>query len=332
MINQAKLDFWIHHNYNVLFVGRHGVGKSTIVCDAFDRANLKWKYFSASTMDPWVDFIGVPKEQHTEDGLAYLELVRPLEFQTDEIEAIFFDEFNRSHKKVRNAVMELIQFKSINGKKFTNLKMIWAAINPDDDDEYDVEKLDPAQRDRFQIKVPLPYKPHLPYFKEKYGKPVAQAAVSWWNELPAGEKEKVSPRCLDYSLDVYKKQGDMRDVLPSSSNVGKLVTVLKSGPVTDLLKGFIDKNEKEAAEKWLAVENNYAAAITNIIKTQDMLEFFVPLLPREKISALIAKEAKVFQYATRTNAARVQEVVQEIVAANQNKKLSRKWKARVQAS
>lgn len=31
--------------------------------------------------------------------------------------------------------MELIQFKSINGKKFNNLKVIWAAINPDDGDK-----------------------------------------------------------------------------------------------------------------------------------------------------------------------------------------------------
>ena len=43
------------------------------------------------------------------------------------------DEFSRAHKKVRNAVMELIQFKSINGRKFKNLKIVWAAINPDDD-------------------------------------------------------------------------------------------------------------------------------------------------------------------------------------------------------
>ena len=41
-----------------------------------------------------------------------------------------FDELNRAKPKVRNAVMELIQFRSINGIKFNNLRMIWAAINP----------------------------------------------------------------------------------------------------------------------------------------------------------------------------------------------------------
>ena len=125
-LKNEKLDFWIQNSYNVLFVGKHGVGKTSIIKNAFERAGLRWKYFSASTLDPWVDLVGVPKEIQTEEG-NYLDLVRPKEFQYDEVDALFFDEFNRSHKKVRNAVMELLQFKSINGKKFNNLKIVWAA-------------------------------------------------------------------------------------------------------------------------------------------------------------------------------------------------------------
>ena len=118
----AKLDFWINKNYNVLFIGKHGVGKTSMVKDAFNRAGLNWMYFSASTMDPWVDFVGCPKEIHKDDGTSYLDMVRPKQFHDDEVEALFFDEYNRSHKKVRNAVMELIQFKSINGRKYNNLR------------------------------------------------------------------------------------------------------------------------------------------------------------------------------------------------------------------
>ena len=123
-----NFDFWIENNLNVLLRGKHGVGKTAMVVDAFERNNLKYKYFSASTMGPWVDFIGVPKEKTDENGNSYLDLVRPQEFQDDEVEAIFMDEFSRAHKKVRNAVMELIQFKSINGRKFKNLKIVWAPL------------------------------------------------------------------------------------------------------------------------------------------------------------------------------------------------------------
>ena len=89
MIAKEKLDFWIKNNYNVLIRSRHGVGKSSIVIDAFNRSGLRWKYFSASTMDPWVDFIGVPKEKEDPE-CNYLELIRLKEFQRDYIIDLFY--------------------------------------------------------------------------------------------------------------------------------------------------------------------------------------------------------------------------------------------------
>jgi len=209
-----KTDFWIEQNLNVLMIGDHGIGKTAIIKDAFDRNNLKWRYFSASTMDPWVDFVGVPKEVQAEDGTSYLELIQKLEFQDDSIEMLFFDEFNRAPDKVRNAVMELIQFKSINGRKLNNLKGVWAAINPYDENEtYDVEELDPAQQDRFQIQIELPNEPNVTYFQEKFGHRMGTRAVEWWKYLPDNLKRLVSPRRLDYAVDIYVKGGDLEDVL-----------------------------------------------------------------------------------------------------------------------
>ena len=97
-----KCDFWIQNNLNVLFIGKHGVGKTAIIKSAFERNSLKWKYFSASTMDPWTDFVGIPRETSmTVDGrnISYLQFIKPLEMAQGHIEALFFDEFNRSPKK-----------------------------------------------------------------------------------------------------------------------------------------------------------------------------------------------------------------------------------------
>ena len=99
-LRPTNFDFWINNDLNVLLRGKHGVGKTAMVIDAFERNGLKYKYFSAATMDPWVDFIGVPKEKTNGNGESYLDLVRPKEFQDDEVEAIFMDEFSRAHKKV----------------------------------------------------------------------------------------------------------------------------------------------------------------------------------------------------------------------------------------
>lgn len=289
----ANIDFWIKNGLNVIFRGKHGVGKTTKVLEAFNSHNLKWQYFSASTMDPWVDFIGIPKEK-TEDGKTFLDLIRPKHFAEDDVEAIFLDEYNRAPKKVRNAVMELIQFKSINGKKFKNLKIVWAAINPDDDSEkYDVEPLDPAQMDRFHVVVDVPYLPDMPYFKNKFGAETALAGLTWWKDLTKEERDKVSPRRLDYTLDIHAKGGDIRFVLPEGLNINKLLTELKNGPISSQLEKLHKDNNVEAAKAFISVENNYSACFKHIVGNKDYLSFFVPLLNDERISAAMVKEKKI---------------------------------------
>ena len=368
-----KIDFWIENNQNVLFIGKHGCGKTSLVKEAFEKHNLNYRYFSASTMDPWVDFVGVPKEntsnkipeqleiikeltkisvstaetwvvsnwnlsleiakdivQHSltrDNGLSYLELVRPYSFASGEIEALFFDEFNRSPKKVRNAVMELIQFKSINGFKFPKLRLVWAAINPEDEEEtYDVEKLDPAQRDRFHISVNIPYSPNVEWFRKEYGKRIADSAIQWWNELPEEEKDKVSPRRLQYALDTYKNKGDIRDVLPSSSNVSKLNSVLNSGPTLEKLEELIKSKDVEEAKSFLSNENNYSSAIKYIIKSDYLKEYFLPLLSKEKIAVLISEDDRAVSYIVNNcNKFPIfKEVCEEIIKANTNTKLVKK--------
>lgn len=289
MISEQNLDFWIKNGYNVLFKGKHGVGKTSIILEAFKKHNLSWQYFSAATMDPWVDFVGVPKERTTNDGKSYLDLVRPKHFQDDSVEAIFMDEFNRASKKVRNAVMELIQFKSINGKRFNNLKIIWAAVNPDDDEdeEYDVEKLDAAQLDRFQVHVDVPYAPVAAYFRSKYGESVSHTAIGWWKALSKDEKSLVSPRRLDYAIDVYLKNGDIRNVLPKNVSISKLLQELRGGPYIDKLNAAVAAKDEAAAKKLANDENALSAIVPALTKSHDAMALVLPHVNRERLAGLM---------------------------------------------
>lgn len=293
-LNDSLLDFWIKHNYNVLMCGRRGTGKTTMIKSAFERSKLKWKYFSAPTMDPWVDFVGVPKEKIGENGNSYLELIRPKEFADDEIEVIFFDEFNRSKPKVIDAAMELIQFKSINGRKFNNLRCIWAAINPKDHDgdeseEYAVEDLDPAHRDRFQIQVDTEYKLNDEFFNRMYPN-YADAAISWWNKLKDVEKNKVSPRRLEYALDVFQNDGDISYVLPKEINPSTLVVQLKNGSFTKKLQALFVRNDAVEIKKALMNENFYNGVKDDIMKDENFIRVFGPHFPSEKFNNLIVTD------------------------------------------
>lgn len=299
-MNSLKLTFWANKKYNVLFEGAHGTGKTASVKEIFTRiygkVGVDWLYFSAATMDAWVDFVGVPREVVDEDGTRYLDLIRPRALAKGTVKAIFFDEFNRAPAKTRNAVMELLQFKSINGKRFENLDVIWAAINPDGDDIYDVERLDPAQEDRFDVKVIVPYDVNREYFFEKFGK-MGEAACDWWRALDEEVKKTISPRRLETTVKMFNDGGDISDVLPVEGvNVQELIVQLQDGSYTNMLLHYLATKNVKAAKESLINENFYNGVEHEILNTSKhgttYIEFFLPLMPNEKIAKIINSHIK----------------------------------------
>jgi hypothetical protein len=297
-----KLKFYFDIGQNVLLTGEKGVGKSTIISEVFNSKSAKWLYFSASTIDPYVDFVGVPKEKEREDGTSFLEFIRP-DYMSDDVEAIFLDEFNRAPKKIKNAVMELIQFKSINGKKFPKLKVVWAGINPYDPDAeeldaYDVEPIDPAQQDRFQIQIEIPYLPDDEYFLTKYAQEWVDGAMEWWHELPEKIKKMVSPRRLDYALSVHLMGGDISDVLPKQSNPSKLALSIKTGGILNVLENFLKKGDSVAAKNFLNSENNYQSCRGFIFADEAKAAFFTPLINDERLMVEVFSNKKFYNIVT----------------------------------
>ena len=315
--DDKNIDFWINNNLNVLLRGKAGVGKTARILEAFKRHNLKYQYYSASTMDVWTDMIGIPKERLDSNGQPFLDLVRPKVWQDDNVEVLFLDEFNRAPKKIRNAVMELIQFKSINGKKFNNLRMVWAAINPEDEEvnKYDVEPLDPAQMDRFHVILNVPYHPEASFFREKYGRDQADIALTWWKEtLNDKEREMVSPRRLDYVLDIFNKGGDVRPLVHHSISTLPLTQQLKNGPISKQLEVLYDKKDTMGAKRFLGMENNYTNSVNHIIKKRELMEFFLPQMSNEKVTVLMNqhKQVSTFVFA---NYPSFRELIHQIAAS-----------------
>lgn len=296
---EEKLRLYLKLNKNVLLEGKHGVGKTSLIEKLFDEEFGKnnWIYFSSSTLDPWVDLIGVPKESIVNNEPC-LDFILPKQMVNNNLKAIFFDEYNRSHKKVRNATMELIQFKSINGRKFPNLKVVWAAINPadDEDETYDVENLDSAQIDRFQIKIKVPYTPDFEYFKNKFDTKIARSAIEWWEGLPKEAQKLVSPRRLDYALEVFKQGGDLFDVLDEKTNPTKLLVTLQVGSLTLKIKELFESKNGKEARKFFLSENNFQGALPIIKKSNEYLNFFLPLIDNERVSSIFFSDVKVQKY------------------------------------
>lgn len=234
-LTNSIVDQWISTNVNVLLIGEKGVGKTSQILDGFARNNIKYSYFSGATLDPWIHLLGIPKAVYDENSKKEkMQFVLP-ENLDENVEAIFCDEWNRTNSIVRNALLELQQFKSINGRKFPNLRMVWGSINPpknkeldNDEPEYDVEELDPAQQDRFHIIVQLPNIPDRTYFYNKFGKYKGQILCDWWAKQPNEAHKILSPRRLDYIGEFYEKGLDIRYMLPISANADELIKNLST--------------------------------------------------------------------------------------------------------
>lgn len=268
IVNIDHLVYYGKLNYNVLMFGLHGIGKTAIIKKVFNQLyGSRWRYFSAPTLDPWVDFVGVPETVTDENGKRWLELIRPKFIANDEVDGIFFDELNRCSDKVQNAIMELTQFKTINGHKLSNLKVIWGAINPaDDEDTYKVNQMDPAFLDRFHVHKELPYKLDDEYFHEMYPL-TAKHFIEWWNDLPDDQKKLVSPRRLDYAADAFKNQCRLEDFLPRTSNVKKLRNALKSQPFQEALQKVGSAAEALAFLK----DPNNTTKLLDLVKVKDSI-------------------------------------------------------------
>jgi MoxR-like ATPase len=338
-LRPEELDNLFKAEFNVLLRGKHGVGKTAMIKSCFERMGLvrneSYLYFSTPTMDPWTDLVGVPKAITDKNNNQYLDFIRPKNLIDGKIVAIFFDEYNRSAAKVRNAIMELMQFKSINGFKFPNLKVVWAAINPATEEEtYDVQRTDPAQEDRYHtLPIDVPYECSREYFVEKYGYHNANAAIEWWNALPADVKDAVSPRRLDYALTANSKDIALDLILPASSNINKLVQALRIGPIQDKLVAFLKEKDVSGARLFLANNNNLTASTKFVLENQEMMSFFLPLFPKEQLASLIYKNDKVCSFVS-NNAASVSvynELMSEIMRSKDpghkdlQKKLRDQW-------
>lgn len=287
-ITNKQLERWWNNKKNVIIYGRRGCGKTSIIEGYWKSLGIKYAIFSGSTLDPWTDLVGVPRT-FEKDGKHYLAYALP-ETIPDDIEAIFIDEYNRSHAKVRNAVMELTQFKSINGRKFKNLKVVWVAANPPDtDDNYDVDIVDPAQEDRFHVILTIDDKPQKDFFEKKFGESMASGAIRWYNNVPTEIRNKISPRRLEYALDMFVETGgNLKEVLPYAGlNLSALKNALSG---EDLLRDIKESLNRPQELKKIFSTSKFETSLSSILGNYEACEAFVENAPVERVLSVAESE------------------------------------------
>lgn len=132
---------------NILLVGRHGIGKSEILTEFFEKKGKKViPLFLGQMADPG-DLIGLP---HFKEETQQTEYYPPYWFPVDDKPIVLFlDELNRARPELMQSVMDLALNRKLAGRKLPAGSQVIAAVNAGD--EYQVEEMDPALVSRFNV-------------------------------------------------------------------------------------------------------------------------------------------------------------------------------------
>ncbi|HRZ54212.1 MAG TPA: MoxR family ATPase [Candidatus Paceibacterota bacterium] len=282
---------------NVLLEGPYGVGKSSIIFAAAAQLGLRVKYFSAPTLDPFADLVGVPVPV-MEDDKHRLLFLRP-DF-ISEAEVLFFDELNRAHPKVINAVLEITQFRAINGEALPRLRSVVAAINPASAG-YQVQDLDLSLLDRFHLHLRVAFGPSLDWFIQQFGERLGRALVEWYQaDLDDKQRQAITNRRLEYIGRATVAGLDPADALPTEvkAPVHLLKARLREPETVLSIEQFVSDTEKLASA--VADDFNVGLRFAQLLpmmkpSQKNRVRDLVLALPAELLAQLQSKTPFVFK-------------------------------------
>lgn len=273
MISEKELADYLSHGFSVLLEGRHGTGKTAIVKEACDSLGWKLKSYTVSLMDPYIDLVGIPVPRTDENGKEYMKLLRPKDIEDADV--IFLDELNRGEIKTLNAVLELVQFGTINGEALPRLKAVVAAQNPAGD-IYDTIELDKALVDRFDIFIEVKPMINIPYFTKTFNRDIAQVVSKWYKER-GPKADYISPRrmekiCQLYAHNPTKRTLEMAMPPNGTYEVGKLFAMLQETTETPeekkarlaREKAALALQKKKEAEAILQAKKDFTDKMKNL--------------------------------------------------------------------
>lgn len=280
---------------NIRLVGYHGTGKTAytkMLIDGIfgDAALIYWSLAQASPEDAGVP---VPMTVTDADGNSkqVLEFLLFSRFNEETPKVLVLDEFSRGSRRTKNAVMEIIQEGSLNGRPIKNLVCVVAIDNPAAKAgellggvQYDVGQLDPAQATRFSMSLMLDPTdiPWSRYLTDTYGD-LAEPFIDWWyTTLDDAARVQCSPRTLEKMMKRFQSGLSIEEALP-------LVGGERFGPSLENLHASLEGRAVISLAAILKRKDEYIALLASgeetpeVANARNAVTAVLTTLPLEKL-------------------------------------------------
>lgn len=205
--------------FNPMFVSPPGLGKSEIVQAWCEKQGIPFEDVRLAYMEA-PDFVGYPHVM-TKNGREVTTFATPDRWPESGEGVLFFDELNRGNQSTMNALMQLCTDRRIDKYKLPEGWIIVSAVNPEADGKNDVNSMDSALRDRFEM------------FEVNYDK------ATFLKFMKESDWDKSLISFVETGTWSYVEPSDVKDVpgakYISPRTLSKVNTALKAGlPTTDL--------------------------------------------------------------------------------------------------
>lgn len=144
----------------ILLKGIHGIGKSESIKSSMEELGYRMVTLFLGQAADAGDIVGLPDKREVKmeiggviDTFNITDYNPPKwwPFDMNEKVIIFLDEINRGKPEIMQCIMDMVLNRVLNGRALPHQTRIIAAMNPTDDGYYQVEDLDPALLDRFNV-------------------------------------------------------------------------------------------------------------------------------------------------------------------------------------
>lgn len=172
-ITQLKqtLPFLFQCNLVPNIIGKHGVGKSSVVSQFAKENGYSFHPFFLGQMSDNGDLLGLPEFNRDDKGKAIsTSFIHPEKLPKKPRSILFFDELNRASKELLQAIFQLALEGTLHDYKLPEDSAIVMAMNPATDDYAVLDFADKAFADRFvHIILDPTHEEFHSFMVEKYG-------------------------------------------------------------------------------------------------------------------------------------------------------------------